>query len=191
VPRRELKLLGDDRGFRRLLLDPGGCGPPRHRHPRGSAPGEMVRTRARASVLRAGVLHRGRNRRLPEPGGGHALSRPHRQSDRGVRSGCGVRFRPGGLLVHGAAALRRHPQARRLATAEASPWVLPAVYGMGTALPVLALAALLAFGARWVGRAFRKAEVVERIVRRMTGVLFVGAGLYLCWVYVLRPALLG
>lgn len=76
-----------------------------------------------------------------------------------------------------------------LATAEASPWALPAVYGVGTALPVLALAALLAFGARWVGRAFRKAETVERVARRMTGILFVGAGLYLSWVYVLQPAL--
>jgi hypothetical protein len=55
---------------------------------------------------------------------------------------------------------------------------------------VLALAALLAFGARWVGRAFRKAAVVERFVRRMTGALFVGAGLYLSWLYVLGPALL-
>ena len=78
-----------------------------------------------------------------------------------------------------------------LATAEASPWVLPAIYGVGTAIPVLALAALLAFGARWVGQAFRKAEVVERFVRRATGVLFIGAGLYLSWVYVLRAPLVG
>lgn len=78
-----------------------------------------------------------------------------------------------------------------LATSEASPWVLPAVYGAGTALPVAALAALLAFGAQWVGRAFRKAEIVEAWVRRATGILFVGAGLYLSWVYVLRPALVG
>lgn len=76
-----------------------------------------------------------------------------------------------------------------LATREGSPWVLPAVYGVGTALPVLALAALLAFGARWVGRAFQKVETVERLVRRMTGLLFVGAGLYLSWAYVLEPAL--
>jgi len=78
-----------------------------------------------------------------------------------------------------------------LATAEASPWILPAAYGVGTALPVLALAAVLAFGARWVGQAFRKAEVVERFVRRLTGALFVGTGLYLSWVYVLRPTLFG
>ena len=76
-----------------------------------------------------------------------------------------------------------------LATSEASPWILPAVYGVGTALPVLVLAVMLAFGAQWVGRAFHKVEMVERVVRRMTGVLFVGAGLYLSWVYVLGPGL--
>lgn len=78
-----------------------------------------------------------------------------------------------------------------LATSEASPWILPAIYGVGTALPVLVLATMLAFGARWAGQVFRKAEIVERIVRRMTGVLFVGAGLYLSWVYVLKPGLIG
>jgi hypothetical protein len=31
--------------------------------------------------------------------------------------------------------------------------------------------------------------MVERVVRRTTGVLFVGAGLYLSWVYVLEPGL--
>lgn len=75
-----------------------------------------------------------------------------------------------------------------LATAESSPWLLPAVYGVGTAIPVLALAALLAFGARRIGHIFRKVELVERYLRRGTGILFVGAGLYLSWAYVLRPA---
>ena len=78
-----------------------------------------------------------------------------------------------------------------LATAEASPWLLPAIYGVGTAIPVLGLAAVLAFGAQWIGQVFRKTEVVERVVRRSTGVLFVGAGLYLAWIYVLQPALVG
>jgi len=76
-----------------------------------------------------------------------------------------------------------------LATSEASPWMLPAVYGLGTALPVLGFAALLAFGAHRVGAVFQKAETVEKGLRRMTGVLFVAAGLYLSWVYVLQPAI--
>jgi len=78
-----------------------------------------------------------------------------------------------------------------LATAESSPWFLPAVYGVGTAIPVLALAALLAFSAQRVGKIFRKVELVERSVRRVTGILFVGAGLYLSWAYVLKPVLIG
>jgi cytochrome c biogenesis protein CcdA len=78
-----------------------------------------------------------------------------------------------------------------LATAESSPWFLPAVYGVGTAIPVLALAALLAFSAQRVGKIFRKVELVERFVRRVTGILFVGAGLYLSWAYVLKPVLIG
>lgn len=78
-----------------------------------------------------------------------------------------------------------------LATAESSPWFLPSVYGVGTALPVLALAAVLAFGARSIGVAFRKIEAVESVLRRATGVIFVGAGLYLSWLYVLRPAWVG
>jgi cytochrome c biogenesis protein CcdA len=74
-----------------------------------------------------------------------------------------------------------------LATSTASPWILPAVYGVGTALPVLIFASMLAFGAGWLSQAFQKAEVFGRALRYMTGVLFVGAGLYLSWVYVLRP----
>jgi cytochrome c biogenesis protein CcdA len=76
-----------------------------------------------------------------------------------------------------------------LTVSSGSPWLLPALYGVGTTLPVLALALLLAFGAGWLGRVFRRVEVVERLVRRITGGLFVGAGLYLSWVHVLRPAL--
>jgi len=77
-----------------------------------------------------------------------------------------------------------------LATSESSTLLLPAVYGLGTAIPVLILATLLAFGARSIGAAFRKMEAVEKVIRRATGILFVGAGLYLSWIYVLRPALL-
>lgn len=77
-----------------------------------------------------------------------------------------------------------------LATSESSTVLLPLVYGLGTAIPVLALAALLAFGARSIGAAFRKMEAVEKVLRRATGILFVGAGLYLSWIYVLRPVVL-
>ena len=78
-----------------------------------------------------------------------------------------------------------------LAVTASSTWTIPAVYGVGTALPVLALAAVLAFGTRRIGTVFRRMESVERWLRRATGVLFVGAGLYLTWTYVIGPRVLG
>ena len=78
-----------------------------------------------------------------------------------------------------------------LAVNTSSPYLVPAVYGVGTALPVLGLAAVLAFGAQRLGAVFRRVETVERVLRRATGILFVGAGLYLSWTYVIGPRLLG
>ena len=57
--------------------------------------------------------------------------------------------------------------------------LLPAVYGLGTGLPVLLFAALLALGAQWVGRAFKIAAGIERAARPITGAVFALAGLYL------------
>lgn len=56
--------------------------------------------------------------------------------------------------------------------------LLPALYGVGTALPVLVFAFLLAFAANYVGKAFDKLTVVERSVRLVVAVLFIGAGIY-------------
>lgn len=78
-----------------------------------------------------------------------------------------------------------------LATSNGSPWLIPAVFGIGSALPVLGLALVLALGADWIGRAYRKAAAVERVARRATGVLFVGVGLYLTWLHLVRPVVMG
>lgn len=61
---------------------------------------------------------------------------------------------------------------------------LPMFYGVGTALPVLVFALLLAFAAASVGKAFNKLTVVERWIRILAGVLFVLAGLYYCLTHV-------
>jgi cytochrome c biogenesis protein CcdA len=53
-------------------------------------------------------------------------------------------------------------------------------YGVGTALPVVAFAALVAFGARWVGQAFNRLAQVEWWARRVTGALFILVGIYYC-----------
>ena len=55
---------------------------------------------------------------------------------------------------------------------------LPSVYGIGTGLPVFVFAVLIALGAQWVGRAFNAMTTFEKWARRITGVLFIGLGIY-------------
>lgn len=62
--------------------------------------------------------------------------------------------------------------------------LLPAVYGVGTALPVVAFAGVIAAGAGAVGRVFDAVRKVERWARLATGVLFVVLGLYYSLVHI-------
>lgn len=66
-----------------------------------------------------------------------------------------------------------------LATTAGSRLTLPAIYGLGTGLPVIALAGVLALGAGGIGRAFDALTRIERVAGRITGVVFVLAGAYL------------
>lgn len=66
-----------------------------------------------------------------------------------------------------------------LAIGARSPVVLPALFGIGTALPVVLFAVLLAFGVHRVGRAFAILAKVERVAGPATGVVFILAGAYL------------
>jgi cytochrome c-type biogenesis protein len=60
--------------------------------------------------------------------------------------------------------------------------VLPAVYGLGTGLPVLVFAVLIATGAQRVGQAYNKLVPFEKWARRVTGVVFIMVGTYYCLV---------
>jgi len=71
-----------------------------------------------------------------------------------------------------------------LAVKFSSRIVLPLLFGVGTALPVLAFAAIIAFSAQAVGKAFEKVNVVERWARRVTGVVFILIGVYFCMVHI-------
>ena len=55
----------------------------------------------------------------------------------------------------------------------------PALYGIGTALPVIGFSLLLAFGAHLVGAAFNKLTIIEIWVRRITAAIMILAGIYL------------
>jgi cytochrome c-type biogenesis protein len=57
--------------------------------------------------------------------------------------------------------------------------LLSSLYGIGTALPVIGFAFLLAFAAHLVGAVFKKLTVIEIWVRRITAVVMILVGVYL------------
>jgi len=75
---------------------------------RGAAPGEVVRAGARGAVPGAGLLHRGGDRRVRRPQLRDEVSRCRGEQGAGLRRGERFRVDPGGLFVHGAAAVRGH-----------------------------------------------------------------------------------
>jgi hypothetical protein len=76
-----------------------------------------------------------------------------------------------------------------LATTSGSRLVLPAIYGIGTGLPVVALAGVLALGAGGIGRAFDALTRFERVAGRVTGGVFVLAGIYLVLMHIVGLSL--
>ncbi|MGC9159159.1 MAG: aromatic aminobenezylarsenical efflux permease ArsG family transporter [Terracidiphilus sp.] len=72
-----------------------------------------------------------------------------------------------------------------LAASSRSSILLPALYGIGTALPVFAFAVLTASGAGFLSRVFDRLTSVEVWARRATGVLFIFLGIYLSWNYLI------
>ena len=62
--------------------------------------------------------------------------------------------------------------------------LLPLVYGVGTALPVLVVAFLLAYSARAVGKTYNVLSAVEWWARMTTGWVFILAGAYFSLEYV-------
>lgn len=71
-----------------------------------------------------------------------------------------------------------------LAIKQDSRLLLPTMYGMGTALPVLLFAFLLTFAATTVGNVFNRLTTVERCMRVAVGVLFLLTGLYYCLAHI-------
>jgi cytochrome c-type biogenesis protein len=63
--------------------------------------------------------------------------------------------------------------------------ILPFIYGFGTGLPVLFFSMCLAFGAQSVTTWFHKVGRLEYYMRKITGVIFIFAGLFYLWTYVI------
>lgn len=71
-----------------------------------------------------------------------------------------------------------------LAADHSSVLVLPLVFGLGTALPAVLIACVLAFNAAWVGRVFGGLTRVELWLRRSAGVVLILVGVYYTLVHV-------
>ncbi len=64
--------------------------------------------------------------------------------------------------------------------------LLPLGYGIGTALPVMALGVVLGVSARSIGGLFKQLTRIEKWARLITGITFLLVGLYLSLAYIFR-----
>lgn len=64
--------------------------------------------------------------------------------------------------------------------------ILPSIYGIGTALPVILFAVLIAFGTQYIGKLFNKMSRIEKWVRMTAGIIFIVTGIYYTLIYIFR-----
>ena len=70
-----------------------------------------------------------------------------------------------------------------IALQHSSRFIMPLLFGIGTALPVVGFAFVIAFSAHAVGKTFNKVTAFEKWSRRISGVVFVVIGIYLVLVH--------
>jgi len=73
-----------------------------------------------------------------------------------------------------------------LAIKQESNVLIPSLFGIGTALPVILFSFLIAFGAKSIGRMFDKLTLFEKWARRVTGIIFIIVGTYYTLIYLFR-----
>lgn len=71
-----------------------------------------------------------------------------------------------------------------LSVSHHSSFIYPAVYGIGTGLPVMVIAILIAMGAKYIGEFFNRVKRFELWARRLTGGIFILVGIYFILVYI-------
>ncbi|KPA19261.1 cytochrome c biogenesis protein [Candidatus Magnetomorum sp. HK-1] len=70
-----------------------------------------------------------------------------------------------------------------LSLQHSSNFTLPLFYGIGTAIPVIVLGAVIGFGLSIAGKLINKLTKIEIWLRKITGVLFIVIGVYICLEY--------
>lgn len=69
-----------------------------------------------------------------------------------------------------------------LSATTAGGYVLPMVFAVATALPVLAVAWILAFSVQGISRFYGRMQIVRRWLNRLAGIVFLLVGLYYCYI---------
>lgn len=65
-----------------------------------------------------------------------------------------------------------------------SRFLFPLLYGLGTGLPVILFAFVIAFSTQTVGRLFNRLTQIELWARRITGAIFILVGIYYSLIYI-------
>ena len=73
-----------------------------------------------------------------------------------------------------------------LAVSHESHFMMPVLYGTGTALPVFVFAFLIASGTRMLGTVFNRLTRFELWARRVTAVIFILVGIYYSLIYIFK-----
>jgi cytochrome c-type biogenesis protein len=71
-----------------------------------------------------------------------------------------------------------------LAVKADSQLLIPAVYGVGTAAPVVGVALLMSWSAQSLGKALNHLAKIEKLARLATGMVFIGIGVYYSLIYI-------
>lgn len=61
-------------------------------------------------------------------------------------------------------------------------YLLPAVFAVATAMPVLAVAWILAFSVQQMGSFYGKMQKVQKWMNLLVGIVFILIGIYYCWI---------
>jgi threonine/homoserine/homoserine lactone efflux protein len=73
-----------------------------------------------------------------------------------------------------------------LAASSTAGYLLPLVFAVATGLPVIVFAWILAFSVSKMSAVYNKVKTVEFWFRKVIAIIFIGVGLYYCWIVFLK-----
>ena len=69
-----------------------------------------------------------------------------------------------------------------MAVTTTAGYLLPAVFAIATALPVLAVAWILAFSIQQIGRFYDSMKILQKWMSRIVGIVFILSGIYYSYI---------